>query len=295
MNIFKTISSIILLSIITNLRPCSATTNTVQIICQEIESFQVIYYDDVLTCQGDESIVSSIAQSSVSSVVYSNKSEVENLPEITGLRIVDANVKFIPAGLKVFFPSLKALEISSCGLQSVDKADIKEFGASLECLRLAFNKISSISADLLEHNPNMRSINFYDNPIKQIGPNFFKNLKTLKEIEYVCFNDAGCMDQYFSYYSNDSGADIQTFEWDHQKCTTPSDEREPSLDEKIESLMAQMVESHKMIIALTSKIESFETKLEKIQEGLKEQIKDAKAEILENIISRTGNYSDTTQ
>lgn len=195
-------------------QPC---LSEVEIICLEIHNENWPHIGDQLTCNVDESIISIFSDSSVSSVVYSNKSEVMKLAEIAALQIQDATeVKLIPSGIKRLFPNLKVLVIHNCDLLSVSKEILKEFGNFLEGLDLPYNKIISIDADLLKYNSNLKGIWLNDNPILHIEPEFFTNLKNLKNIERVDFRSTNCMHYVFD---TSYGHNISTFMWKNEKCT----------------------------------------------------------------------------
>lgn len=189
----------------------------IKIICRSIGDVKWHFKGSHLTCVGDDSIKSEFSDSLVSSVVHKNESEVSNLDEITGLFIFDAEeVKFIPSGLKKHFPILKGLRISSSGLLSVTKEDLKQFGSSLEHLSLFNNNIKSINADLFEYNPNLKAIFLVGNPIRHIDPEFFANLKQLKSLEVVSLSYFGNSGQEFS---TSRGHDIATYKWNNENCT----------------------------------------------------------------------------
>lgn len=101
----------------------------VEIICALIQNDEWDFIGPLLTCSNEEELITShFSGSSVSSVVYSNKSEVTDLAEITALNFTYATMKFIPSGIKSYFINLKVLRISGCGLMSVNKANLKEYG-----------------------------------------------------------------------------------------------------------------------------------------------------------------------
>lgn len=194
----------------------SQCQNDVQIICSQIEEnspWDVI--GSQRQCKGHKSIKSIISGSSVSSVVH-NGLEVSNLVKITALNIDSATVEFIPFGIKKHFPNLKALHISSCGLLSVNKKNLKELGNSLEALSLTWNKLVSIDADLFQYNPNLKAVWLYNNPFRHIDPEFFTYLKNLRNLAVVSLTNAGCIDQEFDKQKGDN---LSAFYWFHQLCT----------------------------------------------------------------------------
>lgn len=193
-------------------QPC---LNRMAIICASIknESWTIA---DFLTCNGVESISTTYSNARVILVEHSNGSEVTNISEIPALNIQHASVKFIPFGIKAKFINLKLLQISSCGLLSVSKENLKEFGSSLELLSLDYNKLISIDDDLFEYNSNLKAIYLYSNPLRFIGPDFLKNLQRYKTLQYIDLEFSGCISQVFSTgYDRDNAI----WKWTNEKCS----------------------------------------------------------------------------
>lgn len=209
--------AISLLSLVRS-QSCQASIENVEIICSSIEKADWSYIGSQLTCIGDTSISSKFPDSSVMSVVHSNKSEVTHLAEIRAFKINGAAIHFIPSGIKSQFSNLKALSINSCGLLSVNKEDLKSFGNSLERLSLSYNKLISIEADFLDYNPNLRAIYLNDNPLQHIQGNFFKNLKNLKSLKFVNLERVNCMSRYFD--TSKFGHILAIFRWNSERCVS---------------------------------------------------------------------------
>lgn len=189
----------------------------VEIICAKVTNEKWSDAEFHLTCEGDNATTSNFPDSSVSSVLHSNRSEVANLPDIIGLSFREVTMKFIPLGIKFKLVNLKVLQIYDCGLLGINKENLQEFGSSLEGLHLQINKITSIDADLFAYNPNLKYIGLFDNPIRYIEPEFFTNLKHLKGLKFLDLETSSCMNQTFSAVEN--GHDITTFVWQNENCT----------------------------------------------------------------------------
>lgn len=230
----------------THSQSCSIQMKQVEIICNEILNY-VTFDDDRthLTCEVDRSMRSPFSDSSVSSVVHSNKSEVKNLAEIIRLEILSDEVKFIPSGIGSYFTNLKILEIRS-GLLSVNKENFKELGSSLEELYIQFNKLIYIDADLFEYNPNMMVIYLRQNPFRYIEPEFFTNLKKFKNLKMVYLLYSGCMSE--SFYADDN---ITTYNWNYRRCNDTTAKLEIQLlisNSKCSAAAAQIIEDKTSII-----------------------------------------------
>lgn len=96
-------------------------------------------------------------------------------------------VKFFPHGLTKYFKNLESIEICHAQLEEVTKEDLKEFGRNLKLLKLDYNLIEVIHADLFESNPNLYWIDLSSNKIKHIDEGTFKGLKKLETL-YISRN-----------------------------------------------------------------------------------------------------------
>lgn len=199
-------------STLVKLEPCSM--HKVQITCSRVSNITwgLGYFP---SCAGSKSIVSTNPGSSVSSIVYSNGLEVENLSQVGGFFISTAKMKFIPSGIGSRLKNLKVINIHQCGLLSVSKENLKEFGVSLEYLILRENNITFIDADLLEYSFNLKTINLDGNPIRYIEPEFFINLMKLRIIRATSVVGVSCMAQDFK---TSASHNITTLKWNNEQC-----------------------------------------------------------------------------
>lgn len=125
----------------------------VEIICDNVSD----NIGTTLSCYNDESIIVSTNDASVNSVVHKNKLEVANLLGIEVFWIEKGSMKFIPTEISNKFEKLKVLLIHSCGLLSLSKGNLKQFGGFLEFLKIHGNKITSIDDNIFEFNKNLKS------------------------------------------------------------------------------------------------------------------------------------------
>lgn len=197
--------------------PCTNNqTEKVEIVCWFIaKSYSLAPAGTVLTFYADSSVISTFSDSTVFSVLHSNKTEITELSDIKALELSNAKLHFIPHGIRKHFPSLKFLIIEFCGLLSVNKENLKEFGDSLKELYLQRNNLISIDADLFEYNPNLLVFVLDDNPIRHIDPEFYTNLRNLKKIEVGALRSAGCIQNSFNIFRGDN---IAYFAWHNGKC-----------------------------------------------------------------------------
>lgn len=137
----------------------------------------------VKRCEADRSITSTNHRTSVIEVHQRSICLTpSNLSDINGLWIDQADVKFIPTGIKKKIPNIKALSIMGSGLLAVQMSDFFLFREKLEYVDLQKNAIRFLDEDLFVYNTNLKVANFWDNPIGYIEPNFFANLKSLTKL-----------------------------------------------------------------------------------------------------------------
>lgn len=124
--------SLILLGVIylsskAQLQSCSTSMNKITIICAELKNISYSIFGPYLACTADNlQIVSTIPDSTVSSIIGEDGSEIENTLQIEALSITYApSVKFIPFGIVKKFPSLKVLDLRWSGLISVNKENLR--------------------------------------------------------------------------------------------------------------------------------------------------------------------------
>lgn len=191
----------------------------VKISCN-INSVNWIVIGNLKTCQNEHT-------HSVSEPSHSEFLEIEinrekgyyyrptSIYEIKGLAIENLPMKSLPKGLKQKLPKLRAIDIKSCGLTSLNQDDMMPFGRDLISAAFWYNSLTSLDANLFEHNPNLKFIAFNGNPIKFIEPGFFENLAFMMSLQQVKFSDAGCIDQNFF---SKIGHNIRNFDWNDRNC-----------------------------------------------------------------------------
>lgn len=212
-NLLK-LSLIVILPLFVKSQSCSERENNVTIVCSHSVDKKYDIIGSLVTCKSNSTVVT-VPGSSVSSVIHSNGSEIDNCNSIEALEITSSIIKFIPSGINASFPNLKALNIGYSGLLSINKEDLREFGESLELLKIVGNFITFIDADLLDYNPGLVAIYLYNNPIRHIAPAFFTNLRNFENASIVEFSPVDCMDRDFSILK---GHDLTTFEWKNERC-----------------------------------------------------------------------------
>lgn len=185
-----------------------------------VNSVNWIVIGNLKTCQNDHT-------HSVSEPSHSEFLDIEinrekgyyyrptSIYEIKGLAIENLPMKSLPKGLKQKLPKLRAVDIKSCGLTSLNQDDMMPFGRDLISAAFWYNSLTSLDANLFEHNPNLKFIAFNGNPLKFIEPGFFENLAFMMSLQQVKFSDAGCIDQNFF---SKIGHNIRNFDWNDRNC-----------------------------------------------------------------------------
>jgi hypothetical protein len=155
---------------------------------------------------------------STSHVDYSEKFETEKhsfsgssaqKSELKAFQIWHSpQVDFIPLDILTEFPNLNGLGVGDCNLPTLksklfkkelqkieflyldlNKIEVIEAGAfqylvNLKWIRLRWNKLQSLSDQLFVNNPDLIYIDFFNNEINSIHPNFFDGLQKLKLIDF---------------------------------------------------------------------------------------------------------------
>jgi Leucine-rich repeat (LRR) protein len=103
-----------------------------------------------------------------------------------------------PRHLNTFFPNLKTIVISSCGIKTLTKDDLPGL-TNLKNLTLNGNEISLLSDDLFEEVPELEAVSFYSNKIEFVGSKIFDKLKKLTYANFkmnasidACYKKTGC-------------------------------------------------------------------------------------------------------
>lgn len=176
---------------------------------------------DIKRCEADSAINSTISETLVNSILYRGKkwtASNQNI-DVDGLWIDQADVKFIPTGINVAFPNLKALSIMGSGLLIVEKDNLQVFGENLVYVDFQKNRIRFLDAKLFESNKNLKVANFWDNAIEYIQADFFTNIKSLKQLQQLNLGSNKCMNQIFEESTkNNVTITVENFKWSNENC-----------------------------------------------------------------------------
>ncbi|KAG5668966.1 hypothetical protein PVAND_016871 [Polypedilum vanderplanki] len=99
--------------------------------------------------------------------------------DVTGIRIKEKSLKFMPKNLDQFFPNLKVIFISRSGLCEIHESDLRAF-KSLVNLDLSYNDIKVIERNLFKYNEKLEVLVLKNNPLQHVHLNVFDHLRNLK-------------------------------------------------------------------------------------------------------------------
>lgn len=97
--------------------------------------------------------------------------------------------RFLPSGIGSLFKNLQGLEIYRAGLKAITKEDLKQF-PNLKVLWIYANDLQTLPPGLLENNPKLISISFWNNNINSIAADIFD---TLEDLQRVTLKENSCI------------------------------------------------------------------------------------------------------
>lgn len=109
--------------------------------------------------------------------------------------INDSTIKFFPQGLNNFFPHLRGVSISKCGLKSISREDLVGL-EEIEELFLNDNKLTSLPDDLFVDMKKLEVISFVNNRLKYISSELLQPIET--KLISAFFSDNKTIDALYS-------------------------------------------------------------------------------------------------
>lgn len=100
-----------------------------------------------------------------------------------------------PRGLQKIFPNMEHLSISSCGLQSISREDLKGLGDILESAYFDYNELTSLPDDLFEDMQMLKEISFEGNELVSVKSTLLKPI--LELLIFVDFCDNVNIDAFY--------------------------------------------------------------------------------------------------
>jgi len=118
---------------------------------------------------------------------------VENRENVSTFVVIEKIIPYFPQGIDKYFPTLKALQITSSGLRKISSTDLQNL-VHLEFLNLDYNDIEILGENLFKFNKNLSAIYLNSNKIKEIIPTAFDGLKNIENLLLtgnICYSGNG--------------------------------------------------------------------------------------------------------
>jgi Leucine-rich repeat (LRR) protein len=159
--------------------------NSVEIFSLKIECGSEISTDyfgngDFVTCSAENLKIESEKNEKISSIERKHGDKKSNA-DVETFKIYRQNVKFLPTGLKEFFPRLKQYIVHKSKLEEVKRKSFKSI-ATLEAVAIYGNKISSIPEDTFYDLTELKILWLGENKLKTLPVNLLMNSKKLEAI-----------------------------------------------------------------------------------------------------------------
>lgn len=160
--------------------------NSIEINCKYIQTPSNGYCCMVQNSQ----LITSKDDRKITSVVGQHLSGKSN-EDVKYFMVQGKKVFYFPRGLTKFFKNIEIVQNDAAGLKEISKYDLKQFGANLKRLWLAYNELEVIESDLFEFNKNLEKISLSSNKILHVGTGAFDSLENLEELGFrdnICYN-----------------------------------------------------------------------------------------------------------
>lgn len=204
--LYKTIQLILLISsvifVTSTVQLIDNTVEIVRITCASLKPQYWSFVGTLHTCITRNGTKVSTKKSSV--VEKDRNSQIESL-------YFDdtSTIAFIPQNLKKSFPRLKMIVFDNQPIADLISDDLEQFGSDLEFFDVDRGHLTFLSANLFQHNSNLKYISFFGNPLKFIEPGFFNFIAQLQQLEVFNLESCGCIDMV------KFGEDIKKSIWTH--------------------------------------------------------------------------------
>lgn len=201
---------ILVISVLLPIFIAAKADTTVSASCSRIDTSKWPYVAILKTCWFGASMK---IQDNDTSLKYLDEEGTHDTGSIEAVMFTSASeIHFLPKNLKTIFPKLKVLSLFIQPIKNLESADLKVFGNDLQFFRADKCQISSLDANLFEHNKHLKYIDFGGNPLKNIDPEFFNNLSKMVALQEVDLRNSRCIDQ------RKIKSDLKKPKWDHKLC-----------------------------------------------------------------------------
>ncbi|XP_070508768.1 leucine-rich repeat-containing protein egg-6-like [Chironomus tepperi] len=135
-------------------------------------------------------IIATQESAAVTSVTGSHQIGKSN-SDVGGFTVDSKTINYFPRGLEFTFNNLKLIFIKNCNLKEVHQEDLKPFPKLVE-LHLHVNALEVLEEGLLDFNPQLEYISFFNNKLVHIESNIFNHLCKLK---FLYLQSNTCIDK----------------------------------------------------------------------------------------------------
>jgi hypothetical protein len=115
-----------------------------------------------------------------------------NHSDVRGLSFQNQGIRELPTNVEQFFPNIESIDVTTT-LEELSREDLSAFPRLRE-LHLNNNRVQVINSNLFAGNPEMVSISFISNPVRNVASGVFDHLVNLTQLRFdgvACHNGAG--------------------------------------------------------------------------------------------------------
>lgn len=169
---------------------------SIDLVCSTVKLMKFEEIGDLKTCSVTPSLTVTNETFRVRNVVINGSEEEVTSDSIEAIYIENSlEMKFLPLGIKMKFPKLKALRIDKSNLLHVDQHAMEQFGSELLYVRFFETRLRILEGDLFIHNTNLIHVDFSNNKLESIEPELFETFDQMKDLKTVDFLNCGCINQ----------------------------------------------------------------------------------------------------
>lgn len=134
------------------------------------------------------------------------------------ISIENAEWQLMPGGFEDFFSKINSLNITKCGLLTLDKRNFYQFHENLQAVNFSGNLLTFIMADLFVHNEKLKYCDFSENPLMHIAHSYLNR-------EFLRLNGMNIKFENIDCIINVSTSQLDNYEFsenDRNVCFNPA-------------------------------------------------------------------------
>lgn len=174
--------------------------NVVKIWCSDVRRFEWTHAGFLNICfiRGDLRSVNKFTKATI---------DMDTGIEAIGFQ-AQSRLNYIPHGLKECYRYLVGLYFDDTPLLILTEENMAQFGTDLIHFHVTRSLITHLSKNLFKHNPNLKFLSLYDNPIQYIESGFFKVITRMDNLLFFDVRKCRCINDF-----EESSKDIKRNEW----------------------------------------------------------------------------------